>query len=91
MVVGTDIAELLMKDSSQDTTRPLSVNSNASSAIIDGITPLDGASMQSSGEAASRSVAASDLKEDVVTNKFREYLIYGSGKEALGIAFGFRD
>lgn len=77
MVVGTDIAELLMKDRAQECVRPSSVNSTASSAVVE----TDGSNMQSLDVV---NTASSALKEEIVTNKFREYLIYGSEKEALG-------
>lgn len=85
MVVGTDIAELLMKEQNQDgNLRPASVGSNVSSAIIEANTPSEASNVQSS-EINNASVTSSGLKEEFITNKFREYLIYGSGKEALGM------
>lgn len=74
MVVGTDVAELLMKDRKQEQSGRASVGSNASSALGEaGNTPL------SETNASSTSI----VKDEVVTSKFREFLIYGSGKEAL--------
>ncbi|XP_031333558.1 uncharacterized protein LOC116163652 isoform X5 [Photinus pyralis] len=76
MVVGTDIAELLMKDKKQEYSRKGSITSNSSEVVERALsepnlhTDLTGSS-------------ASILKEEVVTNKFRELLIYGSEKEAL--------
>lgn len=77
MVVGTDIAELLMKDSSKQEVsyRPPSVTSNASNDP-----DLQDRNMQNFDE----SVNTPTLREEFVTNKFREYLIHGSEKEALG-------
>lgn len=76
MVVGTDIAELLMKETRQDVSyRPPSVTSNASNDA-----ELHDRNIQNFDE----SINTSTLKEEFVTNKFREYLIHGSGKEALG-------
>lgn len=77
MVVGTDIAELLMKESRQENNyRPPSVTSNAS----------EHDNIQSFDETINSTPA---FKEEFVTNKFREYLIHGSEKEALGIATKF--
>ncbi|KRT78287.1 hypothetical protein AMK59_7091, partial [Oryctes borbonicus] len=78
MVVGTDIAELLMKNHTQEYIRPVSASSNASSEVVEGATPSDGSNLQSTEVLSVPSM----LKEEV-TDKFREYLIYGSGKEAL--------
>lgn len=77
MVVGTDIAELLMKDGQQESAyRPPSVVSVASN---------DSTEQQDRGihEAGN---SGPPMKEEFVTNKFREYLLHGSGKEALGTA-----
>lgn len=78
MVVGTDIAELLMKDSRQEVSyRPPSVTSNASNDPD----LQERNNIQNFDESVNSTPA---LKEEFVTNKFREYLINGSGKEALG-------
>lgn len=74
MVVGADIAELLMKERQGDNRRPSSVLSDISNEL--GETP--------SSEAVNSS-STSVVKEEVVTNKFREYLLHGSEKEALGM------
>lgn len=76
MVVGTDIAELLMKEGRQESTyRSPSVISNSSNGEQQD-------NVQGSSEEINSTPA---FKEEYVTNKFREYLINGSGKEALGI------
>lgn len=81
MVVGTDIAELLMKNRGAiSIARPASVASISSSGVA-----ADEPSETSNAPASEASNSSNTgLKEEVVTNKFREYLIYGSGKEALG-------
>lgn len=81
MVVGTDIAELLMKNrGALSMARPASVTSISSSGVA-----ADDPSEISNAPAFEVSNSLNTgLKEEVVTNKFREYLIYGSGKEALG-------
>lgn len=79
MVVGADIAELLMKQRPTHNRRPSSVLSNVSVS--------SGANEASENNNAQNSVNGSStsvLKEEIVTNKFREYLIHGSEKEALG-------
>lgn len=80
MVVGTDIAELLMKHRKIGITRPLSVSSANSDVGIED-NPSDASNIPIS-EASNSS--NSILKNEVVTNKFRDFLIYGSVKEALG-------
>lgn len=75
VVVGTDIAELLMKGHR-------TVKSHKSASSADEMSDnLD----ETLHEPTNYEIAASgpNLKEDIVTNKFREYLIYGSEKEAL--------
>lgn len=73
MVVGTDIAELLMKNGNNQEVnyRPPSTVSSVSNDALD---------FQEHSEGSTTA-----FKEEFVTNKFREYLIHGSGKEALGI------
>ncbi|KAL1505990.1 hypothetical protein ABEB36_005430 [Hypothenemus hampei] len=78
-VVGADIAELLLKNRpSEPIHRPSSVLSTTSSnlgdkqEISETVQPL-------SEQGSTQSV----LKEDEVTRKFREYLLYGSCQEAL--------
>lgn len=79
MVVGTDIAELLLKNREEHIPqRPASVISNiSSSADID---PNSESNNQSGNHDSIQTV----LKEEEITNKFREFLLYGSGQEALG-------
>ncbi|KAK4881738.1 hypothetical protein RN001_005057 [Aquatica leii] len=77
MVVGTDIAELLMKDKKQEGCRKDSITSNSSGVAEP--SPLADAGNNSLDTHSSTCL----LKEDVVTNKFREFLLYGSEKEAL--------
>nr|CAI5859844.1 unnamed protein product [Callosobruchus analis] len=79
MVVGTDIAELLLKNRRVTPPRPPSVLSTTSS---------NAAECNLNSEASNNPLSESHsiqslLKEEEVTNKFREYLLYGSGKEAL--------
>lgn len=79
MVVGTDIAELLMKGRKGDTNlRPPSVASNSSGVV-------EASDISGMGPDSINCNSNSSLKEEYVTNKFREYLLYGSGKEALGM------
>lgn len=77
MVVGTDIAELLLKNK-ETIIRPSSAQSNISNNQTDTNLISDGGNLS-----ASVGSLNSVLKEEEVTNKFREYLLYGSGKEAL--------
>ncbi|CAH0559554.1 unnamed protein product [Brassicogethes aeneus] len=83
MVVGTDIAELLLKEnkSREGLVRPSSVLSSISSAAGDNNLHSE-ASNQPNSEAISGSMQ-SVMKEEEITLKFREYLLYGSCKEAL--------
>ncbi|XP_072391264.1 uncharacterized protein Sec16 isoform X2 [Diabrotica undecimpunctata] len=81
MVVGADIAELLLKNRREiPPPRPASVISSLSSNNGD---------INQSSEASNHIVSEntgsllSVLKEEEITNKFREFLLYGSGKEAL--------
>lgn len=80
MVVGTDIAELLLKNKTDVPPRPSSVISNISSAGE--VNPTSEASNHQASETNGSTLSI--LKEEEVTNKFREFLLYGSGKEALG-------
>lgn len=82
MVVGTDIAELLMKNRKcGGIPRPMSVSSVNSDAGIDDNNPSDASNIPISEVSNSSNT---NLKNEVVTNKFRDFLIYGSVKEALG-------
>lgn len=84
MVVGADIAELLVKGHNHESpTRPLSVTSNTSSAVNEVNTASEISYVQHLD--SQNNTSMSPLKEEFVTNKFREYLLYGSEKEALGI------
>nr|CAH7728124.1 unnamed protein product [Callosobruchus chinensis] len=79
MVVGTDIAELLLKNRRVTPPRPSSVLSTTSSNAAEG-----NLNSEASNNPVSESHSIQSLmKEEEVTNKFREYLLYGSGKEAL--------
>lgn len=71
MVVGTDIAELLMKNRKFDDIQGHS-KSSASSVNADTYTDDQPPSL------------VSQHNDKYLTDKFREYLIYGSDKEALG-------
>lgn len=77
MVVGTDIAELLMKNRNTEDFCRESVSSSSSTQQLD-VT-------QETTTEATRSSPGIHYKEDYITDKFREYLLYGSGKEALGM------
>lgn len=79
MVVGTDIAELLMKNRKFGTVRPSSVSSVNSDIVADD-NPSEASNIPISEMSNSSN---SGLKNEVVTNKFRDFLIYGSVKEAL--------
>lgn len=82
-VVGTDIAELLLKNRNENVSvRPASVLSNISSTTGD-IQAVSEASLPQVSEGGNFS-SMSSLKEEEITNKFREYLLYGSEQEALG-------
>ncbi|KAK9872597.1 hypothetical protein WA026_018729 [Henosepilachna vigintioctopunctata] len=80
-VVGTDIAELLLKNQAEHLIRPSSVLSNISTntgdiqAVSESSNPL--------GSEGLTGNSGPILKEEEITNKFREYLLYGSGQEAL--------
>ncbi|KAJ8938476.1 hypothetical protein NQ318_004116 [Aromia moschata] len=75
MVVGTDIAELLLKNKPEVPARPSSViSSEMSMPLLKLVTTC---TLEKAGS------TQSVLKEEEVTNKFREFLLYGSGKEAL--------
>lgn len=78
MVVGTDIAELLLKNKDPIPQRSSSVISNVSSTAD--VEP----NSESSNHLSNVDGVQSTLKEEEVTNKFREFLLYGSGQEALG-------
>ncbi|XP_060525165.1 protein transport protein Sec16A isoform X2 [Cylas formicarius] len=76
MVIGTDIAELLLKNCPLEAAaappRPPSVASNASQMSSEG-----------AGVVAPPDDQQAPPREDEATRKFREYLLYGSCKEAL--------
>lgn len=74
MVVGTDLAELLMKNRSIANIRAQSVTSLNS---MDGVHDIN-------EERSDLNLSSPLSKDEYITNKFREYLIYGSEKEALG-------
>lgn len=77
MVVGTDIAELLLKNKGDHIShRPPSVISSVSSAAD--ADPKSESCNQPAGEGVHL------LKEEDITEKFREFLLYGSAQEALG-------
>ncbi|XP_023012010.2 endoplasmic reticulum export factor secretory 16 isoform X2 [Leptinotarsa decemlineata] len=81
MVVGTDIAELLLNNKREmPPLRRSSIISSVSSNNGD-INP----SSESGNHLISENTGSlmSILKEEEVTSKFREFLLYGSGKEAL--------
>lgn len=79
MVVGTDIAELLLKNRRDPgTQRPSSVISNVSSSVD--VEPIS----ESSNHHDNNVSVPSIVKEEEVTNKFRDFLLYGSCQEALG-------
>ncbi|KAL3278660.1 hypothetical protein HHI36_016197 [Cryptolaemus montrouzieri] len=81
-VVGTDIAELLLKSRTTEfPVRPSSALSNLSANTGD-IAPISESSNPQLSEGLN-GFSISTLKEEEVTNKFREYLLYGSDQEAL--------
>ncbi|XP_045460644.1 protein transport protein Sec16B isoform X2 [Harmonia axyridis] len=81
-VVGTDIAELLLKNRTENLpVRPASVLSNISSTTGD-VQAVSETSLPQVSEGVNFG-SMSLLKEEEVTNKFREYLLYGSEQEAL--------
>ncbi|KAJ8927811.1 hypothetical protein NQ314_019693 [Rhamnusium bicolor] len=80
MVVGTDIAELLLKNKTEAPARPSSVISSISS-VTGEVNPTSEVNNHPVSE--NTSSTQSVLKEEEVTNKFREFLLYGSGIEAL--------
>ncbi|XP_050306362.1 uncharacterized protein LOC126743361 isoform X3 [Anthonomus grandis grandis] len=80
MVVGTDIAELLLvNNTNQPVARPASALS-ASSSIVEEKNEVSESSNQPVSEHGS---TISILKEEEVTKRFREHLLYGSCQEAL--------
>ncbi|CAH1130815.1 unnamed protein product [Ceutorhynchus assimilis] len=82
MVVGADIAELLLKNRNfEPTPRPPSVLSTTSSK--------NEISEASNHQISEHGSTQSILKEEEVTRKFREYLLYGSCQEALECAMKF--
>lgn len=88
MVVGTDIAELLIKNASSTpvtSSRRASAASSVNSLHEEPpqLDLTDDTSIQNISQPANQS-KSQNFNETYVTNKFREYLIYGSGKEALG-------
>lgn len=81
MVVGTDIAELLLKSrNSEPIRRPSSVLSNTSSNVGERNEVSEASNQPVSDLGSTQSI----LKEEEVTKKFREFLLYGSCQEALG-------
>lgn len=94
-MVGTDIAELLMRNSSRQNSNA-STNSRRESVVssvgslpeeipsvavpdTDDNPPISSTFKQTNGT----NLKGNAYNETYLTNKFREYLIYGSGKEAL--------
>lgn len=80
MVVGADIAELLLKNrrDSPIPQRSSSVVSNVSSSAE--VEP----NSESSNHPGNVDGIQSVLKDEDVVHRFREFLLYGSGQEALG-------
>ncbi|KAH1026384.1 hypothetical protein HUJ05_000058 [Dendroctonus ponderosae] len=84
MVVGTDIAELLLKDRVGGLApRPASALSTSSSNVLEKNEISAVVNQPASENGSTQSV----LKEEEVTRRFREYLLYGSCQEAL-VCFG---
>ncbi|XP_048517146.1 protein transport protein Sec16B [Dendroctonus ponderosae] len=80
MVVGTDIAELLLKDRVGGLApRPASALSTSSSNVLEKNEISAVVNQPASENGSTQSV----LKEEEVTRRFREYLLYGSCQEAL--------
>lgn len=77
--MGADIAELLLKNRGEHIPlRSSSVISNASSSAD--VEP----NSELSNQPGNSDAVHSTLKEEEVTSRFREFLLYGSGQEALG-------
>lgn len=69
-----------MKNRKQQISRRQSVISNSSSVAAEtGVSEMNTGSKIEINDNTS-----SNLKEEFITNKFRDYLLYGSEKEALG-------
>ncbi|CAG9858230.1 unnamed protein product [Phyllotreta striolata] len=80
MVVGADIAELLLKSKRElPPVRPSSTVSSIGSQSGEANPSSEGGNAVSDNAGSVHSI----LKEEEITNKFREFLLYGSGKEAL--------
>lgn len=93
MIVGTDIAELLLRNgdnSDPDDSWSASVGvdhrgqSTPSPAPSGGSRTSSASATQAMQMGNSISSLQAKLSELEITNKFREFLLYGSTKEALG-------
>lgn len=82
MVVGADIAELLLK-SRKTEVRP------RPSSVVSSVGSNHGESGIEIHKTSPETNLTNILKEEEVTSKFREYLLYGSVKEALGKIYNF--
>lgn len=93
MIVGTDIAELLLRNGeNSDGDDSLSASGIVDHRAQSTPSPAPSAGSRTSSASAtgvasvmnSSSVQQTKLSESEITNKFREFLLYGSTKEALG-------
>lgn len=87
--VGSDIAELLLKNKDEYPNEQQQLNSTKLSGAqqkenIDGMSDVE--SKDESNEAFTNESEQSSLSEDEVTEKFRNFLLYGSINEALEYA-----
>ncbi|XP_057668729.1 uncharacterized protein LOC130901379 isoform X3 [Diorhabda carinulata] len=81
MVVGADIAELLLKNKGEiPVPRPSSATSNLSSNNGE-LNPSSESGNQHKSDLTGSLISV--MKEEEITNKFRDFLLYGSGQEAL--------
>lgn len=98
MIVGTDIAELLLRNgescdpedswcASSGTDRR--AQSTPSPAPSGGSRTSSASATQVNQSTNSINTQLTKLSEAEITNKFREFLLYGNTKEALGKIFSF--
>lgn len=91
MIVGTDIAELLMRNDSSEADDSWSASGGADHRAQSTPSPAPSGGSRTSSASATPAVQMSSsfiqqtkLSESEITNKFREFLLYGNTKEALG-------
>lgn len=87
MVVGTDIAELLLSNSSSETSSSGNVNASvlpSQAPNLRAVSPAGSStSIEKENMSATKQSTAKNLNEDELANTFREYLLYGNTHEAL--------